>query len=168
MITKIPYETVASRHPEELKELGERISKSRSKYKDRPMVAWKFAYDWHIARMDGVYCSYSKWTDQRIVAKVVEQARNAIIHLTATPNPNGSSVTYMVYLKDEVPDEVLMRILVDELKAEGTFKRMDGSDWKEMFARVRRELPLKKKLIQPPVKPGERPVKRDKYEAIRV
>lgn len=171
MITRISYEQVAERHPDELKELWHLIiTKSKSKYRDRPIAEWKFAYDWHIPRMDGAYKayrSYPKWTDDRIISKVVEQARNAIIHLTATPNPDGRSGTYMVILH-ELPDEVLGRILMDELKAEGTFKRMGGSDWKEMFARVRREIPVKKKPVKPQVKKEEQPVKRDKYAAIKV
>jgi hypothetical protein len=185
MITRVSYKTVVERHPEELEELRKLIYKSRSKYKNRPTSDWRFAYDWHILTTDEknygyyAYRSYSKWPDNRIVEKVVDQAKNVHIELIATPSPKGRSGTQMVTLF-ELPDEVLLKILLDEVKIEvrrhGSLERYGGRARKrtlpeihELFVRVRKELPAKKKKpVTPQVKKDKQPVKRDKYEAVKV
>jgi len=189
MITRIPYKDVEKRHPNELKELRKRVYASKSKHKNRATSDWLFAYKWNITEESGfaVYRSYSKWLDTRLVQKVVEEAKKAHIELIANPNPKGGR-GYTSVMLHELPDEVLMEILINEIRNEARYEDLRDKfgikrrvrlgragkrtvqEIQELFARVRKELPAKKpsQPAQPRVKKPGQPVKRDKYEAVKV
>lgn len=170
MITRITYKQVSERHPEELKTLIEMVGRSKSPYKDKPVEDWKFSYSWSVpkeARI-GYYASYTSKLAE-IEDQIIHKARDATIHVAATPNPMIGTTSHLVFLMHgEVPDEVLARIIKNELKIKGHWELVDGSGWEEIFAEVRKRIPGKKPVKQKEKKKDEKPHKRDKWEAVRI
>lgn len=174
MITRLTYKQVSERHPEELKTLIEMVGRSRSKHKDKPVEEWRFCYSWTVPRDASIayYASYSS-KQAEFEDKIIHKARDATIHVAATPNPMIGATSHMVFLMHgEVPDEVLMRIIMDELKAEKRFNKMDGSDWAtmkmEIFVRARKQIPGNKPIKPKEEKKERKPQKRDKWEAVKI